>query len=194
MDFDKSKSFSEYINHHTLLYGETNTKKTYYTAMFVKFLVDSNFNPLDITVLDFAPKIITINDMKIGGKIQDFYEKSTACKNLNFEGDIIPPRLSSTNLKELNENALRNFHKTHQILEQYAQNPTPVLIINDISIYLHYGNIEYLLDIIKKARTFFGTVYYGTSMNRDFSYEFSLKEKKLVEDLVEKIEISYSTD
>ena len=48
MDFDKSKSFSEYINHHTLLYGETNTKKTYYTAMFVKFLVDSNFNPLDI--------------------------------------------------------------------------------------------------------------------------------------------------
>lgn len=194
MEFDKRKSFSEYVNHHTLLYGETNTKKTYYTAMFVKFLVESKFNPLDITILDFAPKIITINDLKVGGRIEDFYKESNACKNLSFEGEIIPPRLCSTNLKELNENAQGNFNKTKKILQEYAQNPTPVLVINDISIYLHIGKLKYLLKTIKKARTFFGNSYYGTSINRDFTYKFSLNEKKLVEALLEKIEKSYSTD
>ena len=194
MEFDKSKSFSEYVNHHTLLYGETDTKKTYYTAVFVRFLVESNFNPLDITILDFAPKIITINDIKVGGRIIDFYEESNACRNLRFEGEIVPPRLSSTNLKELSENARSNLNKTKQILEEYAQNPTPVLIINDISIYLHLGKLKYLLKTLKKARTFFGNTYYGSSINRDFTYDFSLKEKKVVEALVDKIEASYSTD
>ena len=194
MEFDNNKNFSEYINHHTILYGETNTKKTYYTAMFVKFLIESNFNPLDITILDFAPKIITLNDLKIGGRIEDFYGLSIACKNLQFEGEIIPPRLRSTNLKELYDIARSNFHKTTQILKNYSLEPTPVLIINDISIYLHLGKLEYLLETIKKARTFFGNAYYGTSINRDFSYEFSQKEKKFVVALVEKIEQSYSTD
>ncbi len=194
MEFDNSKSFSEYINQHTLLYGETNTKKTYYTALFVQFLVESNFNPLNITILDFAPKIITINGLKVGGRIEDFYEKSNACRNLYFKGEIVPPRLSSTNLKELRENARNNYSKTHQILEEYAQNPTSVLIINDISIYLHLGKLKYLLKTIKKARTFFGNTYYGTSINRNFTYEFSLKEKKLIEALVDKIDGSYSTD
>ena len=193
MEFDKNKSFSEYVNHQTLLYGETNTKKTYYTAQFVRFLVESNFNPLDITILDFAPKIITINDLKVGGRIEDFYEKSNVCRNLYFEGEIIPPRLSSTNLKELSENAQCNYNKTKKILEEYAQNPTPALIINDISIYLHIGKLKYLLKTIKKALTFFGNTYYGTSINRDFTYKFSLNEKKLVEALAEKIENSYST-
>jgi hypothetical protein len=194
MKFDNSKRFDEYLNHHTLLYGETNTKKTYYTAMFVQFLVESSFNPKEITILDFAPKMITINGLKVGGRIEDFYENSKACKNLFFEGEIIPPRLHSTNLEELNANARNNFNKTNQILEEYAQNPTEVLVINDISIYLHNGKLQFLLKIIKKACTFFGNTYYGTSINRNFTYDFSLKEKKFVEALVEKIEVSYSTD
>jgi len=194
MKFDNNKSYSEYLNHHTLLYGETNTKKTYYTAKFVQFLIESNFNPLEITILDFAPKIIRVNDLKIGGRIEDFYENIKACKNLNFKGEIIPPRLRSTNLKELNDNARKNFNKTSQILEEYRHNPTLVLIINDITIHTHVGKLNYLLKTIKKARTFFGNAYYGTSINRNFTYDFSLKEKKMVESLVKKIENSYSTD
>jgi hypothetical protein len=193
MKFDKNKSCNEYLNHRTLLYGETNTKKTYYTAKFVQFLVESKFNPLEITILDFAPKMVTINDSKIGGRIEDFYANSKICNNMYFEGEIIPPRLRSQNSKVLIENARNNYVKTHQILEEYHQKPTLILVINDISIYLHVGKLEYFLKTIQKARTFFGNTYYGTSINRNFSYKFSLKEKKFIESLVKRIENSYST-
>ena len=68
MRFDISKNFKEYVGHHTLLYGETNTKKTLYTAKFVQFLVESNFDPLQITILDFGPKMNTIsgNNQMVG--------------------------------------------------------------------------------------------------------------------------------
>jgi hypothetical protein len=193
MKFDKNKSYNEYLYHHTLLYGETNTKKTYYTAKFVQFLVESKFNPLEITILDFAPKMVTINDSKIGGRIEDFYTNSRNCNNVHFEGEIIPPRLRSKNSKTLIENARSNYIKTNQILEEYHQKPTSILVINDISIYLHVGKLDYFLKTIQKARTFFGNSYYGTSINRNFSHDFSLKEKKLGESLIEKIENSYST-
>ncbi len=194
MKLDVKKGCSEYLNHHTLLYGETNTKKTYYTAKFVQFLVESKLNPSDITILDFAPKMVTINESKIGGRIEDFYAKSKKCNNIYFEGEIIPPRLRSQNSEELIDNAQKNYKKTLQILEEYHLKPTPILVINDISIYLHVGDLTYFLKVIQKARTFFGNTYYGTSINKEFTNEFSYKEKNIVESLVEKIENSYLTD
>ena len=79
MKFDKNRNFKDYVGHHTLLYGETNTKKTFYTAKFVQFLVESDYDPLKISILDFAPKMTTINNLKIGGRIIDFYEDSKKC-------------------------------------------------------------------------------------------------------------------
>ncbi len=193
--FSESLDFNEFIGHQTILYGETNTKKTYYTARFVQFLLKiKKFNPKNISILDFAPKLFKYYDIKIGGKIDDFYPQSIKCNNITFEGEIIPPRLRASNKKELFENTCKNYKKTHEILKIYDENPTPVLIINDISIYLHLGSKKPLLDAIKKANTFFGNTYYGTSIKRDFTSLFSLKEKRVIESLIKKIENSYSTD
>ena len=128
MIFDKNRSFNDYIGHHILLYGETNTQKTYYTAKFVQFIFESNFDPKEISILDFAPKMSTINGLKIGGRIQDFYEDTKKCNNLTFIGEIIPPRLHSTNLEELNANARKNFNKTNKILiSSSRKNGSPVI-------------------------------------------------------------------
>ncbi|MFX1418321.1 MAG: hypothetical protein ACFE9N_05310 [Promethearchaeota archaeon] len=187
-------NFESFIGHYTLLYGETNTKKTYYTAKFVQYLIESkNFDPKQISVLDFAPALNFIKTIKIGGKIKDFYENSNLCNYLNFEGEIIPPRLSARNRKELYENACKNYKKTFELLKLFTVNPTKVLIINDISIYLHIGNKNLLLNAIKKSKTFFGNSYYGTSIKSDFSTLLSLREKRIVEYLIKKIEFSYFT-
>ena len=78
----KKIDYSKIINHHFLLYGETNTGKTYFTANFVKYLLESeNVNPKSITILEFGPKFKTVNKVKIGGHIQDFYSKSLFCVN-----------------------------------------------------------------------------------------------------------------
>ena len=181
-------------NHHTLLYGETNTNKTYQTSKFVQFLLESKeVPPKNISILDFAPNLMTIKKIKIGGKIQDFYENSMTSKNILFKGEIIPPRLKSSNKTELYQNACENFKKTSEILHLFKKDPTPILIINDISIYLHIGNIKLLLEAINKSNTFFGNSYYGSSIKRDYATLFSLREKRQVDYLIKKVEKSYFT-
>lgn len=192
MKFPINVDFNEFIGHHSLLYGETDTKKTYYTAKFVQFLVESKkVNPNEISILDFAPKLSFFKNLKIGGKIQDYYKNSTKCNNVTFKGEIIPPRLNASNKIELYENACQNYKKTSEILEKFNKNSTSILIINDISIHLHFGSKKLLLEAIKKADTFLGNSYYGTSIKQNFTTLFSLKEKKQVEYLIRTIKKSY---
>ena len=194
MRFNSSLSYKEYIGHHNFLYGETDTKKTFYTAKFIQFLIESkNFDPKKISILDFAPPYNIIDGVKIGGKIKDFYQEIDNCNNLYFEGEILPPRLNARNITDLYENACKNFKKAFKILKLFNNKPTSILIINDISIYFHIGNKKLLVDSINKTNTFFGNSYYGSSIKSDFSTLFSLREKRLVEYLVKKIENSYFT-
>lgn len=194
MELSDKFEFADLIGHHTFLYGETNTKKTYYTAKFVQYLIESkNFDPKEISIMDFAPPHNIIGGVKIGGKIKDFYYSSFKCNNLSFEGEIIPPRLTAKNTKGLYVNACRNFKKTYSILKLFNNNPTSILIINDISIYLHIGNKKLLLESIKKAKTFFGNSYYGSSIKSDYSTFFNLREKRLVDFLIKNLEFSYFT-
>ncbi|MFX1346288.1 MAG: hypothetical protein ACFFBC_10620 [Promethearchaeota archaeon] len=194
MIFPENLNFNSLVGHHTLLYGETNTKKTFYTSKFIQFLVESkNISPNDISILDFAPPSTTINNLQIGGKVQDFYEKCNSCKNILFKGEIIPPRLNSNNKTELYHIAYENYKKTSEILDFYKNNPTPVLIINDISIYLHIGNVKPLLEVINRSNTFFGNSYYGSSITRNYATLFSLREKRQIEYLIKKVEKSYFT-
>ena len=194
MIFNSSLNFERIIGHHTLLYGETDTKKTYYTAKFIQFLIETEkLNPKEISILDFAPPQESINNVKVGGKIADYYKNSLMCKNFYFTGEIIPPRLNAKNIIELYDIACKNYKKTFKILNLFNENPTSILIINDISIFLHIGNKKLLIDSIQKSNTFLGNSYYGSSIKTDFTNIFSLREKRLVEYLVQKIEKSYFT-
>jgi hypothetical protein len=186
--------FKKCIGHSTLLYGETNTNKTIQTSRFVQFLMESQkIPPIEITILDFAPNLTIFKNLKIGGKIRDFYQNSTKCRNISFRGKIIPPRLNSRNKTALYQNAYENYKKTSKLLNLFNENPTSVLIINDISIYLHIGSIALLLTAINKSSTFFGNSYYGSSIKRDFANLFSRREKRRVENLIKGVEKSYFT-
>jgi hypothetical protein len=186
--------FKNYIGHRTLLYGETNTGKTHYTAKFVQYLLEvKKVSPKDISILDFAPKLTYFNNLKIGGRIQDYYENSVKCNNIKFIGEIIPPRLNAKNKNEIYSNICHNFNKIYEIIEIYNNNPTPVLIINDISLYLHLGSNKYLINTINKSNTFFGNSYYGSSISSKFSKLISIKEKRKVESLIKIVENSFTT-
>lgn len=187
-------NFDECIGHSTLLYGETDTKKTLYTAKFVKFLLESKkINPQEISILDFAPKLAFFKDLKIGGRIQDYYNKSIKCKNFIFEGEIIPPRLKAKSKSELYKNICSNYKITSKILNNFKENPTDFLIINDISIYLHLGSKRYILETIFRVNTFFGNSYYGTFIKSKFPTLLSINEKKKVNFLIKNIKNSYFT-
>ena len=181
--------FKNVLGHHTLLYGETDTRKTYLTAQFIEFLIISNnVDPDDISILDFAPPLNIIDNVKFGGKINHFSKLSFQCKNLPLKGEIIPPRFGASNKKELYDNLCQNYRISSLCLEIFKENPTKYLIINDLSIYLHLGDKHYLLEIINAANTFFGNTYYGAQIKSNFSKLLSLKERKRVEFIINHIE------
>ena len=194
MKFHDKLNFDDFIGAHTILYGEANTKKTYYTAKFVQYLIDiKKSNPKEISIVDFAPELSNIRGLKIGGKIEDFFPQSIRCNNILFEGEIIPPRLNANNKKELYQYAQMNYEKTFKILEIFNEEPTSILIINDISIYLHLGNKKYILNTIKQTSTFFGNTYYGSSIKRNFATLFSIKEKRSVKYLLKRVDKAFIT-
>ena len=194
MKFIRDLNFSNLINQKTLIYGETNTGKTLYTANFVQFLVESKIiDPKEISILDFAPKLTYYNDLKIGGRVQDYFENSVKCNNIKFIGEIIPPRLNAKNKNEMYVNICHNFHKIYKIIEIYNNSPTPVLIINDISLFLLLGSNKYLINTINKSDTFFGNSYYGSSISSKYSKLISIKEKRKVEFLIKNVENSFTT-
>ena len=195
MKFNRDLNFGNLIGQKTLIYGETNTGKTLYTANFVKFLIEcKNFDPKEISILDFAPKLTYFNNLKIGGRVQDYFENSVKCNNIKFIGEIIPPRLNAKNKNEMYSNICHNFKKIYEIIEIYNSSPTPVLIINDISLYFHMGGEKLLINTINKSNTFFGNSYYGTSIVRKFSNLLSIKEKKRVEFLIKNVDNSFVTE
>ena len=132
--------------------------------------------------------------MKIGGKIRDYYNKSLDCKNISLSGKIIPPRLNAKNKKDLLKFAHHNYKKTQSTLQEFYNNPTKILVINDISIHLHIGDPKDILKATELTETFFGNSYYGSSISKDFSKDFSLREKQNVETLVNELDKSYHTD
>ncbi|HEY0087947.1 MAG TPA: hypothetical protein VGB37_03835 [Candidatus Lokiarchaeia archaeon] len=195
MEYFKEKvNFKKYVGNHTLLYGENNTKKSYYTAKFVQFLIETKkVSPISISILDFAPKSQIIDNKSIGGKLEDYYENITICCYYKVKGEIIPPRLNATNQEELYSYACHNYKLTLELLKNYNKNTTPVLIINDISIYLHLGNKNYLIETIDQSETFFGNAYYGKSINKSFTKLFSLKERVSIEYLIKKVDFALLT-
>lgn len=194
MSYYNNIDFESLIGHTTIIYGEVDTKKTFYTANLIRFLLeDKQINPKEISILDFAPQLMMIKGKKIAGKIKDFYKKSKSCNYLNLQGEIIPPRLNAKNREELYRNANHNYKLTLKLLKKFAKKPTSILIINDISIYLHVGDQKFLLKAIKNCETFFGNSYYGNSIKCDFVPEFNLKERQSIESILKEVENSFKT-
>ncbi len=181
--------YQDYIGHHTIIFGDVNAKKTYHTEKFIQYLIEAHFNPNDITILDFAPRSKEINGLNVGGKLRNQCKSHESCNFVNLKGDIIPLRLTARNKKELHEIVEQNYIITSEALEAFNKNPTHILIINDISIYLHYGDKKKILQAIKKTTTFFGNSYYGKSIkNPSFYSLFNIKERKNVKYIIKHLE------
>lgn len=186
--------FQKFIGQHTLIYGETNTQKTLITAKFIEYLIKlENLKPKEISILDFAPKLIFINKLKVGGRIEDYFKDSIKCNYIKFKGEIIPPRMKADNKEDLYKNLCHNYTIVLDILNKYNKNPTSILIANDISIYLHLGSKYSILEAILKTNTFFGNSYYGYSIKKDFSNLLSIKERKRVEFLIRHLKSTIKT-
>lgn len=166
-----------------LIIGDVNTGKTLLTSRILKELINLGYEK-EITIIDMAPEKRGV----IGGTLTDYIDIPKGMKYLR-PLKVYAPRTTAKNREELILMAEENARNIEKLIDSYLRNPTSILIINDLTLYLHAGNLDRIIKCIRKSKTFIGNAYYGEKIKDQFKTNISLREKILVEKLLKLMDI-----
>lgn len=167
----------EILGKKVLILGEAGSGKTRLVAQLLKELM-SLVNSERISVIDLAPKRIgefggkLIDYVSIGGKVKYYSPKH-----------VYTPRLSGKSPKQILHYAELNSRNMQPLFKEFIKNATEILVVNDITLYLHCGELETVLECVKLAKTFLATAYYGSKLAEDLGTGISLRERQLTDRL-----------
>jgi archaellum biogenesis ATPase FlaH len=167
----------EILGKKVLILGETGSGKTRLAAKLLKEFM-TLVNPEKITVIDFAPQ----KTGEIGGKITDYLSIPSEVKYLSPK-NVYTPRLAGKSPKQVLRYAELNRKNMEPLLRAFIRNATDVLVLNDVTLYLHSGELQNVLKCVKLAKTFLATAYYGSKLTNDLGAGISSRERKLTEEL-----------
>jgi hypothetical protein len=179
--------FERFEKKRTLITGEASSGKTKVTASLLREAL-SKREPLEITVLDFAPGQRTINGLRIGGQIA-YFLPNPECRVYEPSATIRAPRLEGHHAAEVLKLAEDNAVLTSALLRQYLALPTSCLFINDLTIHLHAGDPNLLLEAIRRSETFIGNAYTGSSLAPDQGSGLSGRERELLQRVVRFVDL-----
>ncbi|MEM3365275.1 MAG: hypothetical protein QXM93_02515 [Candidatus Methanomethyliaceae archaeon] len=176
-------NFKDLVGKRVLIKGDVGTGKTRLTEKLlqsaVKFLP-----PGHITVIDLAPQRRVVGVFSVGGTISVPNE----VKYLR-PSKVWAPRLEGKTKDEVMALAKANAESIEVLFDFFIKSPSPVLFINDLTLYLHAGSLERLLETIKLADTFVGNAYEGRRLQDDKGSGISECERDLLKRLEEFMDI-----
>ena len=162
----------EFLGRKTLIVGDVNSGKTLYSLEILNAFLESGMS--DIAVLDFAPASVS----GIGGKMVPPDSPGI----LYLTADITAPRLTGRDEHEILNLARRNAHTIERLVNTYLDHFKDILFINDITLYLHTGDIEKILKVIGLSSTAVINAYYGSTLS---NMPLSAEERICVEHLMD---------
>jgi len=174
-------SIKELLGAKTLILGESGSGKTLMMAGLLEEAVSLGLGD-KLTVIDMAPV-----RRGVGGKILDYTNAVATVRYLSDDG-IYAPRLMGGSKEEVLFYAEQNAKITEAMLRRYEESPTKMLMINDLTIYLHHGDLGLPVKCISMAATFVGSAYSGKLLRDDKGAGISFREKVLVDELVKKMD------
>lgn len=167
----------EILGKKVLILGEAGSGKTKLAAQLLRELM-TLVNPEEITVIDLAPQRVG----EIGGKLTDYVSITGGVKYFSPE-NVYTPRLAGASPKQVLHYAELNRKNMEPLLNRFIRNVTEVLVLNDVTLYLHSGKLETVLKCVRLANTFLATAYYGSKLAEDLGTGISSKEKQLTDKL-----------
>lgn len=168
---------SDVLGKKTLILGEAGSGKTRLAAELVEKLM-ALVNRDRITVIDFAPRRIS----QLGGKLSDYVTVTGGVRYLT-PNEVHTPRLTGISKEQVRQLARLNRKLMEPLLDRFVQCPSEVLVMNDITLYLHLGKLQRILECVRLAETFLGTAYYGSRLAKDFGAGISSRERRLTDEL-----------
>ena len=176
---------SQFMDRKSLIIGDVSSGKSRLTASIVKTWIEKGLGS-DITIVDLAPRY-----RGVGRGLDEYIEENYLDKVFKYLTDenISAPRLMSRSRDELMNLIKMNYLLALRLFEFYLDNPTGILVINDLSICLHYDVPTILRDMLSSADTFLANSYYGKGITSVFYKELDLIERRRVENLFKFVDI-----
>lgn len=168
----------ELVGRKTVIVGEAGTGKTKLLAEILKEL-STFFGPSEITVIDLAPERIS----GIGGPLSLYIDVSAFHYLRPMR--VYAPRLMACNAEDLLRYAAHNAESARKLFDEYRRIGSTVLAVNDLTIFLHSGEVEELLKTVQRAKTFLATAYMGERLSEDFGTGLTRREKEKLNKFLE---------
>ena len=167
----------EIVGKKVLILGEVGSGKTSLTARMVQKLM-LFIEPKEITVIDMAPEAMG----EIGGRLSEYLSLNSELRYLS-PPKVYAPRTMGISNTQVVEYARRNKNAIERLLDEFLEKPTKVLIVNDVTLYLHLGRLEKITDCMRLTETFLATAYFGVRLEEDYGTGISNREKEMVRKL-----------
>lgn len=167
---EENMNLDKLLNRRVLICGEVGVGKTRLLTSFLRFLVERGLED-EVTVIDLAPEY-----GGVGRSVESYYPGVRGLRYMR-PSRVYPPRLLGRDAHEVLHYAEMNLLEARRPLEDYARSPTRILLVNDLTIYLHAGDPEDILRLLGLCETFAATAYEGASLEGDKGSGVTTREK-----------------
>ena len=163
-------NFDKLLGRRVLICGEVGVGKTRLLTSFLRFLIDRGLGG-DVTIIDLAPEC-----GGVGRSVESYYLGVRGLRYMR-PSRVYPPRLLGRDAHEVIHYAEMNLMEARRLLENYARSPTRILLVNDLTIYLHVGDPDDILRLLDLCETFVATAYEGMALEDDKGSGVTAREK-----------------
>lgn len=150
-------SLSDILGKRVLIVGERGRGKTLRTALLLRELLKV-YKPEDVTIIDMAP-----TTLHPGSRLSGYIEGLGPLRYLSPRL-VRAPRIEGRDAGEVLALAKLNAEAIDPLLDEYLSKPTALLVVNDLTIYLHAGSLEKAARCALTAETFLANAYRGSSL------------------------------
>lgn len=172
-----------------LIKGDVGSGKTRLTrALLVEALRSGEE---EVTLIDMAPSRWTGRRSGAGGKISIPSDITAKVKQFSPNG-IMRPRLDGGNREEVLCLAAANAKLLTPYIEAFCESPTATLFVNDLTIFLHAGNLMLLQKAIMITTTFIGNAYSGSRIGDDKGSGVNSHEAEMLHQLEKSMDTTIS--
>lgn len=162
--------FDDFLGKKTLIVGEVGSGKTRLLGRFLDYLIGRGHG-CDITLIEMAPE-----HGEVGFPVEK-YSKNVYVTRYLRPLRLYSPRLTGKNAQEVLRYAEENRATLEPLLLKFESEPTDILLINDLTIFLHAGSPERIIKIMNLCKTFAATAYEGRKLEDDKGSGLTLRER-----------------